>query len=65
MYIYIYMLFYYYNNRLIVKIETNICINNYIIIIIIVVNFKLKASYMFKIIIINTFNNILYDLNLG
>ncbi len=59
------MLFYYYNNRLIVKIETNICINNYIIIIIIVVNFKLKASYMFKIIIINTFNNILYDLNLG
>jgi hypothetical protein len=59
------MLFYYYNNRLIVKIETNICINNYIIIIIIVVNFKLKANYMFKIIIINTFNNILYDLNLG
>jgi hypothetical protein len=59
------MLFYYYNNRLIVKIETNIYINNYIIIIIIVVNFRLQASYMFKIIIINTFNNILYDLNLG
>jgi hypothetical protein len=55
------MLFYYYNYRLIVKIETNI----YIIIIIIVVNFRLKASDMFKIIIINTFNNILYDLNLG
>jgi len=48
-----------------VKIETNMYINNYIIIIIIVVNFRLKASYMFKIIIINTFNNILYDLNLG
>ncbi len=47
------------NNRLIVKIETNIYISNYIIIIIIVVSSRLEASYMFKIIIINTFNNIL------
>jgi len=54
----IYLLIYNNNRRLIVKIETNICINNKIIIIIIVVRFKLEVKYMFKIIIINTFNYI-------
>jgi len=54
----IYLLIYNNNRRLIVKIETNVCINNNIIIIITVVRFRLEVKYMFKIIIVNTFNHI-------